>query len=400
MQNTFSIFIANQDMSKSFLIYEDIISNSLKEFGEITIINFYKLLNKNKSISKNNFSGKEIDKRIKIFYPETSKEFEKYIKNKNIYAIDAIGKQLINFKIKRLLNRKNIYLILLTNLGFESNVHKYKIKNLKSFIFEIKKLISKFIYRFLVLVKIYPNIHYYFETREEIYNNCIKKRRVLLAKYLPFLNINYFQNVYRINSKASDAYKNDQIYVEDKIVFLDGNYKHGDIINRTNQNIEWIKKTYLSKLKKLFHELSILFNMKIEICLHPSSNINEYSEYFDCFNLSKYETQKKINEAYFVLFHESGSISDAILKKKRIISIKTNLFGDYISSRIKLYQDKLNLYSIDLDNEFNLEKKEIENGTKNSLSFMTEYIKKNIEFEKEKGVDKMFRIIKSNFKQI
>ena len=278
MQNTFSIFIANQDMSKSFLIYEDIISNSLKEFGEITIINFYKLLNKNKSINKNNFSGKEIDKRIKIFYPETSKEFEKYIKNKNIYAIDAIGKQLINFKIKRLLNRKNIYLILLTNLGFESNVHKYKIKNLKSFIFEIKKLISKFIYRFLVLVKIYPNIHYYFETREEIYNNCIKKRRVLLAKYLPFLNINYFQNVYRINSKASDAYKNDQIYVEDKIVFLDGNYKHGDIVNRTNQNIEWIKKTYLSKLKKLFHELSILFNMKIEICLHPSSNINEYSK--------------------------------------------------------------------------------------------------------------------------
>ena len=78
----------------------------------------------------------------------------------------------------------------------------------------------------------------------------------------------------------------------------------------------------------------------------------------------------------------------------------TNLFGDYISSRIKLYQEKLNLYSIDLDNEFNLEKKEIENGTKNSLSFMTEYIKKNIEFEKEKGVDKMFRIIKSNFKQI
>ena len=102
MKSNICIFVANKDISKTLLIYEDIINKSLNEFNTITIINFYHFLRPKKSDVKEITIKKKINKKINFFNPKTKIEFEKFIQNKNIYAFDAIGRTFDYFKIRRL----------------------------------------------------------------------------------------------------------------------------------------------------------------------------------------------------------------------------------------------------------------------------------------------------------
>ena len=64
MKLNICIFVANKDISKTLLIYEDIIDKSLSEFNAITIINFYHFLGpkKNNNTKKNNIKKKKLSK--------------------------------------------------------------------------------------------------------------------------------------------------------------------------------------------------------------------------------------------------------------------------------------------------------------------------------------------------
>ena len=50
-----------------------------------------------------------------------------------------------------------------------------------------------------------------------------------------------------------------------------------------------------------------------------------------------------------VIFHESSAIVDALITKKKIISFQTELLGKYLYNRIKLYENTLNLFNINID---------------------------------------------------
>tara|TARA_Y100000591_G_C21855030_1_gene714921 strand:- start:19348 stop:20550 length:1203 start_codon:yes stop_codon:yes gene_type:complete len=395
MKLNICIFVANKDISKTLLIYEDIIDKSLSEFNAITIINFYHFLGpkKNNNTKKNNIKKKNYQK-INFFNPKTKIEFEEFIQNKNIYAFDAIGRTFNYFKIRRLIKKKNIKLILTTNLGFISNTSSETVQTLNSLRSKISKKFSRAIYRMLVLFNYFPTIFMYFESRKKIYENCKIKKKGNLQKFVPGLNINYFQNVFRINTKASDNLKKIKNLKKKKIVFLDGNYKHPEIVSRSNLKATQIKKIYFKNLDFLFNKLKKAFKMKIEICLHPSSEKNEYKKFFKKIKVSQFQTQKSIRDAYLVLFHESGSITDAILQKKKIISVQTEILGNYISQRTNIYKDKLKLFSINLDDMEVLEFKELLKKIKKSNFFIEKYIRENLRFEKERGVDKIFRLIR------
>ena len=64
---------------------------------------------------------KKFKNKIKFFYPKNKYEFIKFTKNKRILALDAVGKDFKDYKIRYLINRKNIFLILLSNKGSLSN---------------------------------------------------------------------------------------------------------------------------------------------------------------------------------------------------------------------------------------------------------------------------------------
>ena len=77
-----------------------------------------------------------------------------------------------------------------------------------------------------------------------------------------------------------------------------------------------------------------------------------------------------IDGASLVVFSASGAIIDAVLKRKKIINFYSKLQGNFQLEMNKKYVDKLNLFSINLDEKVILSKKKINNHTKQSFKLM------------------------------
>jgi hypothetical protein len=398
------LFVASNNLSKSINIYNEIILKCIEELGRFTIINFNNILKKkqnliddqnNISILKNKFGDK-----INYINPSKKNEFIEYIGKDKIFAIDGLGKSFNFFSIRRLIKKKNIKLILIMNLGFVSNELSYSINSFKGYLFKFKKKINNLIYKFLVIIKFFPNIYIYFESRKKIYQNCVENKKKKLSFFFPFLNILYFENVYKINTLSHEHYlKNKNILEEKKIIFLDGNYRHLDIIGRENLDIIELKKNYFEKIDIFFKWIENIFNQKVEICLHPSSNKEEYEDFFKTRIVTQNKTNESLVKASVVIFHESSAILDAVIYKKKIISLSTNLFGRYISNRIIYYQKELNLYSIDLDNYDNYKnysRNDIDSDLKYSIKNYDTYISNYIKSDNEElASDKIIRVLKN-----
>ena len=93
---------------------------------------------------------------------------------------------------------------------------------------------------------------------------------------------------------------------EEKIVFIDGNIDHGDKIIREGKKSEKLKLIYYNQLEQFLLKLSNIFNKKVTICLHPSTDMEEYKKYLEKFEISKYQTSENIMKAFIVLFFVFG----------------------------------------------------------------------------------------------
>ena len=237
----------------------------------------------------------------------------------------------------------------------------------------------------------------YFECRRDYVNNCKLREKKFKNKNKIF-NYLYFENTVQINSRSYDKFiKNKYDLSNDKIIFIDGNYEHLDILQRENLDLDKLKLEYFSKLKNFLKKMSLIYNKEILICLHPNSNLQEYKKFFKEFNLIQFDTEKKIYSSFLVIFHESSSIDTAIFLKKKIISLRTNLFGKYFENRINKYSEELGLMSINLDNEFDFKKEEIEkrvNISENKFNdYIYAYLKSN---ENETGISKVYRVLNNH----
>lgn len=395
------LFVASDDVSKEINIYNEIILKIIEKLDSFTIINFNNILKKDQNLiyDKKNISilRNKFRDRVHYFNPLKKKEFFEYIGRDKIFAIDCLGKSFKFFLIRRLINKENIKLILIMNQGFVSNELSYSINSFKGYLFKFTRTINNLIYKLLVIIKFFPNIFIYFESRKEIYQSCVNNKKKKLSLFFPFLNILYFENVYQINSNSYERYlKNINNIEEKKIIFLDGNYRHPDIISRENLDIIELKKNYFQKIESFFKWIENIYNQKVEICLHPSSDFNEYESFFKDRKISINLTNEKIIKSSIVIFHESSAILDAIIYKKKIISLSTKLFGMYIFNRISYYQKELNLYSIDLDNYENYIRKDIKNDLKYSIKNYDTYINNYIKTDNEElSSDKIIRILKN-----
>ena len=120
----------------------------------------------------------------------------------------------------------------------------------------------------------------YFDPRKEIIDNTnlqIKKRSQI-QRMFKRLNITYFKKSHRINCRSYDnLIFNKKKLGEKKIIFLDGNFKHPDIVKRNGQISDKIKDLYFENLERTFQDFEKKFNLKVDICLHPSSDIKLYN---------------------------------------------------------------------------------------------------------------------------
>lgn len=372
-----------QNYRKKFAINESLYSNIVKKYGKIIFINCHYLVNKENISIESKFKK---NKKFIFFHPKNFSELNKFLKNNKIYLINNLSFKLYYLRIYFLLNKKNIYQIEINNLGIFSD---YKLENWdvvklkqKIYFLYIKKF-SYLIYRILFFLRIIKSKDKLFISRKDVYKKYLKK----------FQNNLLIKPIYRkiIPTKLkSDSYASNKLS-EKYIVYLDQNINHKDSLLRGikinfNQEKKFFKclSSYLNYLKKLF-------NKKVIICLHPTSNLKKYKKNIKEIKIIKYQTEKYINDAYLVLFHSSSSVIGALLKKKRIINLKSLSMGQLNESRRFLYLNKLSLLQEDIEkNEFSLDKNKLfKSLNKNATSYFKELNKKFFIDSKYKSIEKL-----------
>jgi hypothetical protein len=395
----FGILTCSNDYEQNLNLNKEIYTKIQKEFGNFCILNLTNL----KLFQKKDFSKTPnyIFSNIKIYKPHNGQELKAIFQNKKFIAFNNLGKSFSFFKIYFYLKKINLKQILLMNIGYPQNKTSLDLKNKSIFFtsafFFLRKKFIYYIFRILTILEIFPKIDVYFESKKNIVKAVKSGLSSQIEKLLPFTKLSYFRKVYIINSRAFKIIKKNNISNR-YLCFIDSNFCALDRVLREGKINNKDKKLYYYYLKKLFFELQKIFKKKMIICVHPKNNDKIFYSYFKKFTIRKYETSKIITKSAIVLFHDSSAITDAILQKKNIISLNSELLGNYLNKSTKLYSKILGTHSIELDKNYQLNKTELIkklNITKKKMNF---YVKNNLKSDGNRlGKDKIVDIIKKEF---
>ena len=364
------------DLSNNgFEFYKNTILDFAKELESIVIIDISKL--KKKTVNK--YINKQYD--LDIIQPKNFEEFIEILKHKNIYFMYAINNGFQNFYINYLLSKYNVKKFVISNIGYNPENYNYFKKNIIQKITIFSRLrLNYYLFRMLVLIKIFPKIDYFFEASDFIYKSILNGLSYKIQKRIPFLNISYYKKVLKINSRSYDNIYYSRYKASEKyIVFLDGMlFDHRDRILREGPIKKELRKKYYDRLYDVLKKHEKIFNKKIIICLHPKNNISETRGDFKDLKCIKFKTEKYISQAYLIFFHEGSSIIQGILQKKRIINLHGKILGNYLNKRCEIYPKLLKIHRIDLDNINYHNKKNLLMVLKKAKKNYLSYIKKNI----------------------
>ncbi len=352
--------------------------NLSKKLNKVIVINVGIIL-KNKPIDYE----KNLNDKFFISSPNNIKELRKLLVESNFPILQCCSFDLKFFKINFLLSRLKQKIFVISNLGYQPQNFNYEEQSFyNNILFFIKKRFLYYLNRILILLNVYPKIDFFFESSSFVIDSINKGLSKKLKKFSNKLDITYYKQVIKINSRSWDNHYFQNYKKEEKyIVFAEGMiFDHLDRILREGPvNLEDRKKYYFN-IKNFLKDLSKKFNKEVIVCLHPKNNISEKNDDFEGFKCFKYQTDKYINKASIVLFHEGSSVVEAIMLRKKIINLYGKSLGPYVGKRSRLYCDLLDLKRINLDNyEY---EKELEKLTLLDLEKRTNnydnYIKNNI----------------------
>ena len=300
------------------------------------------------------------------------------------------------------LNLQNLTQILLINLGSINNtnaiqINKHGIKtSLINLLFFYKKKITNYLFKFLTIINLFPKIDYYFDSSRFIIKNINSSFIRKIEKFFPKIKISYFRKAIIINSRSFDQISKKKYLKEQKyIVFIDTFFEHIDRISREGPIKKQISIEYYSMLSNFLIKLSKIYNKKIIICIHPQNKNKLFLNHFKNFTIKRYKTTEMIRKSFINCIHETSSILDAVILKKNIILLKSNLLGNYLSNRVQQYEKILNLQSIDINDYALLKKKKLNSLLNISKKKNNYYIKNYLNSDGENpGYKKIIKLLK------
>ena len=413
---------ASNDLNIDLNLNKDLYVEISKRFSKFYIIQVNKLINKNSSTEQKIIT--KIPKNFIIFSPNSYIELIKFLKENDIIAFISLGRSFVYFKLLFLLKKYNCKLLINLNIGYTnpaSNRFFFKknifisIKNFIKYLFERK--ISFIIFRFLVLVKVLPKIEILFEGSKKntlIINNYISKK---IKKYFKKLDISYIKKAIHVNCRSYDMAIDKIKNLEEKyITFLDSGFDHPDIILREGKQADDDRKKYYFYLDNILKILKKNFNKEIVICLHPKTDIKTIKNLIPKYKFVKFRTQYYICKSYLVLFHDTSAIIDAVFLNKKILSLQSNVLGEYYKKTSAFYTSLIDIPTLRMENYRKLDKNFLkknfllkniryDNYIKDLITFninnYNEIIKNRViyskKFEIQKGSRQIIKIVKNQF---
>tara|TARA_B110001450_G_C17596960_1_gene471267 strand:+ start:29 stop:1237 length:1209 start_codon:yes stop_codon:yes gene_type:complete len=399
-KKTMGIIVSIDDYASFVRQNKDILEELSNKFKEIYVVNVLRLkFGKNKSFIKNE---NDLPKNFICKTIEKSSEFLNFFKDKDFIAIQYLDKTPASFKIYYLIKRSKIKNIMIMNIGNFGNKQTIDL-NIQYFFSAYKHYYMKgfyYFFRILTILNIFPKVDLLFESKIDTIhalNNGISRK---FERLFPFFKISYFRKIEKVNSIFYDHFisESKKLNLESKnqILYIDTPLNHPDRVLREGNISETSIKNFYNNLNIFLKKLSKIFNMKVFICLHPSNTID--LSYFKDFEISKKSTIDMIPISEIIIFSLSSAILNAVMYKKKILNINSKHMGDYLSNFNKKYVNSLNLLSLNIDDEFKINKEECLKKLNDSIKDYDLFIKKRLNPDGDKlSKEKIVEKIKENF---
>tara|TARA_B100001540_G_scaffold284486_1_gene276841 strand:- start:19738 stop:20988 length:1251 start_codon:yes stop_codon:yes gene_type:complete len=383
----------SDDLHRFSRINKELIQHLSISFNKIYILNFHSLriFSKKKKISI---------KKNKIFLPKnfiiinikSSKDLLKFSRNKKLLVIiNDITKSIMDFKIYYLLKKINAKLIMISitsmygskifvDIPIKDLVKGYRHFFLKGFYY---------IWRILTIVNMFPKIDLLLESNAEnikAFNNGISRK---FEKFFPFFKISLYRKIVHVNSSVFDTFyrnknkKNNTKKNGKYILYIDSPFASPDRISREGKLNLHDKQKFYKNLFIALNNISSTFKKKIIISLHPST-IKSFSKSTKIFKtnnnivVSKKRTVDLVNNSSIVLFTVSSAVLNAVILKKKIISLKTKYLGKH---NLKLNEKNTNGIRcplIDIDKKISISKKKMNLKFKKAISHYDDFINRRL----------------------
>jgi len=332
---------------------------------------------------------REYPKNFEFYNPKSSKDLIEFVKDKKLIAISIIGRKLLDFKTHFLLKKLKIPQIQVINIGYMTQGSNVSLKHLKlTLLYLTNQILGQKLFSLMCILKILPQIDIQFTSNQKIFT---------------YINKNLFKKFYAkefivVNSVPYDISLDSKNLSEDCIVHLDAslNYHHElELRGKLSKNI--IDQHYFY-LEKFLKKLSLKFNKKVLVCIHPLYSLEEHQNYFKDFKVLKFKTRDSIYKAFLVTVFDSGAVVDAILLKKRIIGI----ISDYMSineiQHSKSWSDRVGYLSLNTKKDFNFDAEKILYELNKRIFHYDKYCSSYHCYEPGKyGTDKIIDTIKKRY---
>ena len=387
-------------------IHENLIKEISDNFDKVYLINdqnlrlFPKLA---KKIYLEDFENENIDvpykpKNFELINPKNTTEFDNFCKDKDLVLINNIGKHFFDLKTLFYLQKNNVKLIQVMNLGvMKTDKERPKLFHfIKFIIFHFNQTIFKKVTVLLSNFRIIPKIEIRFMSDKTVLKNILKSS---FKKFLYHNKFLYIKEIIEVNSRTYDFFLNTKLDLsEDYIVHLDANLNHRHEIQLRGKLSEDILEKHYFYLNRFLDKLSQEFNKKIIVTIHPAYDLNIHKKYMEDFEIVKYKTRDFISKAFLVTHFDSSAITDAIFLKKRVMSLESNYMSQNEKIHSRYYSTKVGYLHQNLEDDYNFDKDEMLKILNSNIINYDNFIKKfHIIDPNESGTKKIVRIIKDRF---
>lgn len=364
------------------------------KFENIIIINVFNLkFFKKKFIHKKGiFKIFKFKQNIQFFNVYSKTQLFQIISKKKIVGINFFGRSLNDLKIFYLL--KNIKIVQISGIGNVQTNNSFIANDfIKGFFYKKYKELS---YKFLVLLsnlKIISKMEIRFITNSKLLPK--NRKESIYQRIFNLLKLDFAKKFILINGRSFDSFY-DNLFKSSReyIVVLD------EMLN----DPQWTKfrppfssKQIHNHYKSFNRKLDLMkkeYKKKIVICIHPNDNLNIKKKIFKNFKVVQYKTRFYIYKAALVVFFESSAIIDAIILKKNIITVKSDILDSNQIEAGKHYIRELNIPILDL-NKKNFNRKDIYFKKNLYAKYINTYI--SPDKSKQKGYLKIARYINNLF---
>ena len=151
-------------------------------------------------------------------------------------------------------------------------------------------------------------------------------------------------------------------------------------------------------MRVFLKNLSTTYNKEVVICIHPTENLEIIKKNYPEFKVLQNQTRENVFKAFIVLFHDSSAVIDAILLKKKIITLTSSLMDQNQIDGIDAYVNRIGMLKLGIDNKMKINKDDLLLKLEENTENYSNYIKSTIAPDGNNiGYEKIIKIIKERF---